>query len=105
MITIEDVADLLDEMMKTENEDFSKQVELIEDEILSNSSTMSVATQEEIASYITLDEISEDDIHQLLENMARMSNLSSEDEEIVMMMDRDFLKLMLIIEWLKRLDE
>lgn len=105
MITIEDVADLLDEMMKTENEDFSKQVELIEDEILSNSSTMSVATQEEIVSYITLDEISEDDIHQLLENMARMSNLSSEDEEIVMMMDRDFLKLMLIIEWLKRLDE
>lgn len=105
MITIEDVSDLLDEMMKTENEDFSKQVELIEDEILSNSSTMSVATQEEIASYITLDEISEDDIHQLLENMARMSNLSSEDEEIVMMMDRDFLKLMLIIEWLKRLDK
>lgn len=105
MIRIEDVIDLLNEMIEIKDEDFSKQVELIEDNVLSDVNIMSLATQDEISSYMTLDEISEDDINQLLKNMAEISNLNAEDREIVMMMDRDFLKLMLITEWLKRLDE
>lgn len=103
MIAIEDVENLLEDMMDGRNKDVYKQFKLIEEEVMNNSSIMSFAKKEEITSYITLGEIDKEDIDKLLDNMAKSLGVSNIERDVVMAMDRYFLKLILIIKWLERM--
>lgn len=73
--------------------------------ILDNPFILQFATQEEIASYKLIDELPDGDINQALKNMAGILEVTSEDEEIIMSMDRYFLKLLLIERWTSRAEE
>lgn len=103
MIAIEDVENLLEDMMNSRNKDVYKQFKLIEEEVMNNSSIMSFAKKEEITSYITLGEIDKEDIDKLLDNMAKSLGVSNIERDVVLAMDRYFLKLILIIKWLERM--
>lgn len=89
-------------------EDFdklSKDFYELEKEVLSNPFILQFATKEEMASYKLIDELPDKDINQALKNMAEILEVKDEDEEIILSMNRYFLKLILIERWTEKAEE
>ena len=86
-------------------EDFSKLEELV----MQDPEIMQHATSEEVQGYLVIDEISDEDFNQMLINIAK--NLEStqgkteEDTEIILKMEREFLKVLLMERWTNRAEK
>lgn len=89
-----------------DNEEFKKDFNKLEELIMQNPEIMQHATSEEVQGYLIIDEISDEDFNQMLINITK--NLEStqgktdEDTEIILKMEREFLKVLLMERWTNR---
>lgn len=91
-----------------DGEDFdniSKDFYEFEAEVLNSPFILQFASKEEMASYKLIDELPDRDINQALKNMAEILEVKDEDEEIILSMNRYFLKLILIERWTEKAEE
>lgn len=92
-----------------ENEEFKEDFNKLEELIMQNPEIMQHAASEEVQGYLVIDEISDEDFNQMLINIAK--NLEStqgkteEDTEIILKMEREFLKVLLMERWTNRAEK
>ena len=92
-----------------ENEEFKEDFNKLEELIMQDPEIMQHATSEEVQGYLVIDEISDEDFNQMLINIAK--NLEStqgkteEDTEIILKMEREFLKVLLMERWTNRAEK
>lgn len=75
----------------------------LESYVLSNPFILKHATKEEMAGYKLIDELPKKDIKQTLINMVNELEVDKEEEEVIMSMDRNLLKLLMLNRWLLRM--
>ena len=88
------------------NEEFKKDFYKLEKLILGNPNIMQHATDEEVQSYLIIDEIDDKDFNQMLINISRnleeTQGKTEEDTEVILKMEREFLKVLLMERWSNR---
>ena len=92
-----------------DNKEFKKDFNKLEELIMQDPEIMRHATNEEVQGYLIINEISDEDFNQMLINIAK--NLEStqgkteEDTEIILKMEREFLKVLLMERWTNRAEK
>lgn len=92
-----------------DNEEFKEDFSKLEELVMQDPEIMQHATSEEVQGYLVIDEISDEDFNQMLINIAK--NLEStqgkteEDTEIILKMEREFLKVLLMERWTNRAEK
>ena len=92
-----------------DNEEFKEDFNKLEELVMQDPEIMQHATSEEVQGYLIIDEISNEDFNQMLINIAK--NLEStqgkteEDTEIILKMEREFLKVLLMERWTNRAEK
>lgn len=91
------------------DKEFKKDFNKLERLTMKDTEIMQHATSEEIQSYLIIDEISDEDFNKMLKNIAEIlettKGKTEEDTEIILTMEREFLKVLLIERWTKRAEK
>ena len=92
-----------------DNEEFKEDFNKLEELIMQNPEIMKHATSEEVQGYLIIDEISDEDFNQMLINIAKnlenTQGKTDEDTEIILKMEREFLKVLLMERWTNRAEK
>lgn len=98
--SLEDMQDDNFNKVKDDFENFEKSV-------LNSPLILQHATKEELATFDLITRLPKKDIQQMLHNMADIlsekDNISNEEYDMILKMNRSFLKLLMIERWLERL--
>lgn len=92
-----------------DNEEFKEDFNKLEELIMQNPEIMQHATSEEVQGYLVIDEISDEDFNQMLINIAKnlenTQGKTEEDTEVILKMEREFLKVLLMERWTNRAEK
>lgn len=106
MKNTEEILNRMKDGETVENEEFKEDFNKLEELTMKNPEIMQYATTEEMQSYLIIDEIEDEDFNKMLKNIAEIlestQGKTEEDTEVILKMEREFLKLMLIERWTNR---
>lgn len=92
-----------------DNQEFKEDFNKLEELVTQNPEIMQYATIEEVQGYLVIDEISDEDFNQMLINIAKnlenTQGKTEEDTEIILKMEREFLKVLLMERWTNRAEK
>ena len=97
----------LDEVYELiESEEFKKAIERLEEFVGENTWIFENATKEELASYDVIELLPEEDYEKLLINIVKFlgESLTKEEKNDTLKMPREMLKIVLILQWIERVD-
>ena len=92
-----------------DNKEFKKDFNKLEELVMQDPEIMQHATNEEVQGYLIINEISDEDFNQMLINIAKnlenTQGKTEEDTEIILKMEREFLKVLLMERWTNRAEK
>ena len=92
-----------------DNKEFKEDFNKLEELVMQDPEIMQHATNEEVQGYLIINEISDEDFNQMLINIAKnlenTQGKTEEDTEIILKMEREFLKVLLMERWTNRAEK